>query len=253
MKIPYPLAIVSLAVVLASPLHAAKDNKAADAPAKKEATPSEAEIKNEVRRIEKELEATRRKTLDAINKQKAAKEDLDTQKKTARDLQEKATEMLKSLEAVQKARLAAEIKAQRKNANGTEDNSMPGELADVSNTLEVLRIKMDRTYKADELSKELEKVKAELTKSKAAKDKTEAAARDARKLEEETQAKLKNANRTIETQLKTIFDLRKEAKANTEALAKAKQALEDRDAQIKKLRENSRPPRERNNKRAENN
>lgn len=253
MKTPYPLAIISLAAVFASPLHAAKDNKKTDSSTKKEAALSEAEIKNEVRRIEKELDATRKKTLDAISKQKAAKDDLEAQKKTARELQEKAAEMLKSLEAAQKSQMAAEIEAQRKKHKESDDKSMPGELYDVSETLDLLRLKLDQTNKADELSKELEKVKAEFTKNKAAKDKTEAVARDARKLAEETQTKLKNANRAIETQLKTIFDLRKEAKANAEELAKAKQAIKDRDAQIKKLRENSRTPRERPNKRAENN
>ncbi|MGJ8642996.1 MAG: hypothetical protein ACSHX9_06280 [Luteolibacter sp.] len=252
MKIPYLLAIISLAAAFTSPLQAAKENKKTDAPTKKEATLSEAEIKNEVRRIEKELEATRKKTLDAISKQEAAKDDLEAQKKTARDLQEKAAEMLKSLEAAQKSRLAAEIETQRKNTKGSDDKNMPGELTDVSSTLDLLRLKLDQTNKTDELSKELEKAKAELAKSKSAKDKAEAALRDTRKQAGVNQTKLNNANRAIEAQLKTISDLRKEAITNSEALAKAQLSLKNRDAQIKKLSENTRTPRVRSNNRQEN-
>ena len=113
------------------------------------------------------------------------------------------------------------MEAQRKNSDISDDKNMPGEMTDLTKTLDELRFKLDQTYGADELSKELEKTKAELAKNTAAKDKAEAAARDTRKQAEETQTKLNNANRAIEAQLKTISDLRREAKANAEALAKA--------------------------------
>lgn len=246
MKTLSALTILSFTLVFSAPLHAEKESKKNDLPAKKQKASSEAEIINEVERIEKDLNTARKKTLDAIGKKEAAEKDLQAQKKTARELEEKADELLKSLEAIQKSRLAAKLETHRKTHKGYDDKNMPSELNEASKTFEILRLKLDETYKAREVEKQLEKIKTELAKTKSANEKAEAAARDTRKQASETQTKLADANRAIEAQLKTIFDLKKEAKANTEA-------LENRDAQIKKLRENRRTPDKRPNKQADSN
>ncbi|MEP2775587.1 MAG: hypothetical protein ABJQ29_03540 [Luteolibacter sp.] len=260
MKIHRPLAIASIAFALSTPLHAERDKKQPDPQDKKQPTMSGAEIEKSIRDIEKELEATRKKTLEALSKHDAAQKDLEAEKNAAKELQQKATELSKELETIRKNDRSNEIDSLRKESSDPSFKNLPPEVKDATLAVDALQLKLEETYGTKKANQELEKTKKQLEQSQSAKAKAEQAANESRKntaeLEAqvtslrkqlsdtsatekklaETQAKLDNVNRALEAQLKTLSDTRKQAHTSAAELVKAKEEIKRRDAEIEKLR-----------------
>ena len=240
MKTPHRIAAALAAVTLTATLYAQKDSDKAAPPKKENSVPTEAGIRNDLKSIEKELQAARKKTLDAIAKQEASKKELEAGKQTARALQDKAAQLAKSLEAVREAKMNTGMQALRQSAGRAEDKGIPNEIKEASSALDSLRIQMDQTYGADQLAEELAKSKAKLATTESEREKAREVARKAIEKVRENVKKLNETKRELESTQKTVSTLQKESKADKEALAKAEETLKERDSQIKKLRETPR-------------